>query len=139
MSRFVVFDSPFLLGFDQTRGLIERVSRTADNYPPYNVEALNANHLRLSVAVAGFTQDQLRLSLQGQHLTLQAMKEGVKGDEASSREFIHRGIAQRGFSRSFVVGQGFDVAGARLEYGLLHIDLIRPEPSDEVRIIPITV
>ncbi|MDC7682902.1 Hsp20 family protein [Asticcacaulis sp. BYS171W] len=135
MSRFVVFDSPFLLGFDETRVLIERVSRTADNYPPYNVEALGPSHLRLSIAVAGFTRDQLQLSLQGSHLTLQVMKDK---DDGAPRDFIHRGIAQRGFSRSFVVAQGFEVSGARLEHGLLHIDLNRPEPSDEVRIIPIS-
>ncbi|MFT3997061.1 MAG: Hsp20 family protein [Asticcacaulis sp.] len=134
MSRYIVFDSPFLLGFDETRSLIERLSRAPDNYPPYNVEALSADHLRLSVAVAGFTPDTLRLSLQGQQLTLQAFKEPT---ETAPREFIHRGIAQRGFTRSFVVGEGFLVEGAVLEHGLLHIDLRRPQVSDELRIIPI--
>lgn len=134
MSRFIVFDSPFLLGFDETRSLIERVSRASDNYPPYNVEALSGDHLRLTVAVAGFTPDTLRLSLQGQQLTLQAFKESA---ETGQREFIHRGIAQRGFTRSFVVGEGFEVDGAVIEHGLLHIDLKRPHASDEIRIIPI--
>lgn len=139
MSRFIVFDSPFLLGFDETRSLIERVSRASDNYPPYNVEALSAHHLRLTVAVAGFTPDTLRLSLQGPQLTLQAFKEpGKAPSEAAPREFIHRGIAQRGFTRSFVVGEGFDVEGAVMEYGLLHIDLKRPHAPEDVRIIPIT-
>lgn len=135
MSRYIVFDSPFLLGFDETRSLIERLSRAPDNYPPYNVEMLSAGHLRLSVAVAGFTVDGLRLSLQGQQLTLQAFKEQAR-DEAP-REFVHRGIAQRGFTRSFIVGEGFVVEGAFLEYGLLHIDLRRPQAADEIRLIPI--
>lgn len=134
MSRFIVFDSPFLLGFDQTRALIERVSRVSDNYPPYNVEALDACRIRLSVAVAGFTPDQLRLSLSGQHLTLQAIKDAT---DPTERDYVHRGIAQRGFTRSFVVGEGIKVEGAVLEHGLLHVELSRPEPDDAVRIIPI--
>jgi len=147
MSRYIVFDSPFLLGFDETRSLIERLSRAPDNYPPYNVEALSPDHLRLSVAVAGFTSDCLRLSLQGQQLTLQAFKDsgkdsdkdagGRETDGPAPREFIHRGIAQRAFTRGFIVGEGFVVDGAVLEYGLLHIDLKRPHPVDEVRLIPI--
>ena len=137
MAREVVFDSPFLLGFDQTRILIERVSRASDNYPPYNVEALAPGHLRISIAVAGFTRDQLRVELRGQSLTVTASKD--RTGEPQDREYVHRGIALRGFVRSFVMSDGWEVAGASLAYGLLHVDLTRPAASDEVQIIPIEV
>lgn len=137
MAREVVFDSPFLLGFDQTRILIERVSRASDNYPPYNVEALAPGHLRISIAVAGFTRDQLRVELRGQSLTVTASKD--RTGEPQDREYVHRGIALRGFVRSFVLSDGWEVARASLAYGLLHVDLTRPAASDEVQIIPIEV
>jgi HSP20 family molecular chaperone IbpA len=137
MAREVVFDSPFLLGFDQTRILIERISRASDNYPPYNVEALSESHLRISVAVAGFTRDQLKVELRGQSLTVTASKD--RSGETQERDYVHRGIALRGFVRSFVLSDGWEVARASLAYGLLHIDLTRPEPSEEVRTIPIEV
>jgi len=137
MAREVIFDSPFLLGFDQTRILIERINRASDNYPPYNVEALAPGHLRISIAVAGFTRDQLRVELRGQSLTVTASKD--RSGETPEREYVHRGIALRGFVRSFVLSDGWHVARASLAYGLLHIDLTRPEASDEVQIIPIEV
>ena len=137
MAREVVFDSPFLLGFDQTRILIERISRASDNYPPYNVEALAPGHLRISIAVAGFARDQLRVELRGQSLTVTAAKD--RTGEPEAREYVHRGIALRGFVRSFVLSDGWEVSRAALAYGLLHIDVTRPEASDEVRIIPIEV
>src|SRR5437016_1363138 len=110
MAREVVFDSPFLLGFDQTRILIERISRASDNYPPYNVEALAPGRLRISVAAAGFTREQLRVELRGQSLTVTASKD--RGGEVREREYVHRGIALRSFVRSFVLGDGWEVAGA---------------------------
>ncbi len=137
MAREVVFDSPFLVGFDQTRILIERISRASDNYPPYNVEALTPARLRISIAVAGFTRDQLRVELHGQSLTVTASKD--RGGETPARDYVHRGIALRGFVRSFVLSDGWEVAGAALAYGLLHIDLTRPEASEQVRLIPIEV
>ncbi len=137
MAREVVFDSPFLLGFDQTRVLIERISRASDNYPPYNVEALAPDRLRISIAVAGFTRDQLRIEVRGQSLSVFASKD--RAGETSEREYVHRGIALRGFARAFVLSDGWEVARAALAYGLLHIDLTRPAPTDEVKIIPIEV
>jgi HSP20 family molecular chaperone IbpA len=136
MTRTVVFDSPFLLGFDDMRALIERVGRGHDNYPPYNVEALGPAEIRISIAVAGFTADQLAVEVKGSHLTVMASKE--RGEEAP-REFLHRGIGLRNFNRAFVLGDGWEVARATLAYGLLHIDLIKPPSSDEVRRIPIQV
>ncbi|MDV6331371.1 Hsp20 family protein [Asticcacaulis sp. 201] len=137
MTRTVVFDSPYLLGFDDMRSLIERIGRSHDNYPPYNVESLPPDHLRISIAVAGFTADQLRIEVKGAHLTVSATKDRV--GETPEREYLHRGIALRGFTRAFVLSDGLDVRAASLAYGLLHIDLVRPTPVDDIRIIPIKV
>ncbi len=137
MSRTIVFDSPFLLGFDDMRLMIERVGRSHDNYPPYNVEQVTPGHIRISIAVAGFTQDQLRVEVKGRQLMIIATRE--RAGEPESREFLHRGIGLRAFNRGFVLSDGFEVKGAELAYGLLHIDLVRPELPDEVRIIPISV
>ncbi|ESQ90704.1 heat-shock protein [Asticcacaulis sp. AC460] len=136
MTRTVVFDSPFLLGFDDMRALIERVGRGHDNYPPYNVEALGPAEIRISIAVAGFTADQLAVEVKGAHLTVIASKE--RGEE-TPREFLHRGIGLRNFNRAFVLGEGWEVAKATLAYGLLHIDLTKPPASEDVRRIPIQV
>jgi HSP20 family molecular chaperone IbpA len=135
MSRTVVFDSPFLLGFDDMRLMIERVGRAYDNYPPYNVEQVTPDHIRISIAVAGFTQDQLRVEVKGRQLMVIATKE--RAGEPEVREFLHRGIGLRAFNRGFVLSDGFETKGAELAYGLLHIDLIRPEPLDDIRIVPI--
>ena len=134
MTRTWLFDSPYMLGFDEMRGLIERIGRSHDNYPPYNVESLTPDHIRISIAVAGFTADQLRIELRGAHLTVTASKE-----QTAERDYLHRGIALRGFNRAFVLSDGLEVTRAQLAYGLLHIELQRPEPSDQVRIIPIEI
>ena len=131
----LIFDSPYLLGFDDMRDLIERIGRSHDNYPPYNVESLSSDHIRISIAVAGFTADSLRIEVRGRHLTVIA----ARADEASEREYLHRGLALRGFQRAFVLSDGFEVEKASLAYGLLHIDLKRPPLSDEVRLVPIEV
>ncbi len=135
MTRTVIFDSPFLVGFDDMRDLIERVGRSHDNYPPYNVEALGPDQLRISIAVAGFTADTLRVEVrQRSQLVVTASKERNEGPE---RDYLHRGIALRGFTRAFVLSDGFEVAKASLAHGLLHIDLHRPPSSDQVQVIPI--
>lgn len=134
-NRTVLFDSPFLLGFDQTRALIDRAAKAAaEGYPPYNVEQLGDDAVRITLAVAGFTPDDLTISLEGRQLTIQGKRDdGGRTEQA----FLHRGIAARGFVRSFVLADGLDVEGARLEHGLLHVDLTRPEPVRAVRTIPI--
>ena len=134
MSRTVIFDSPFLLGFDDMRALIERVGRSNDSYPPYNVEALGPDHIRISVAVAGFAREQLRVEVKGAQLMISAMKDRADGEE---REYLHRGIGMRSFNRAFVLSDGFEVRSASLAYGLLNVDLIRLEAADDVRIIRI--
>ncbi|WP_425993027.1 Hsp20 family protein [Brevundimonas sp. TWP2-3-2] len=135
-TRTVLFDSPFLLGFDQTRALIDRAAKAAaESYPPYNVEQRGDNAVRISLAVAGFSPDDLAITMEGRQLTIAGKREGASPDQA----FLHRGIAARGFVRSFVLADGLEVEGARLEHGLLHVDLLRPENVEPVRRIPISV
>jgi HSP20 family molecular chaperone IbpA len=135
-TRTILFDSPFLLGFDHTRALIDRAARAAaDSYPPYNVEQLSDRAVRITLAVAGFGPDDLAITLEGRQLTIQGKREpSEKADQA----FLHRGIAGRGFVRSFVLADGLEVDHARLEHGLLHVDLTRPDDVATIRRIPIT-
>ncbi len=132
MNRPVPFDSPFLLGFEHTRALIERAAKAAaESYPPYNVEALEEGRVRISLAVAGFTPDQLSVTVEGGQLVVRGEREGA------DRAFLHRGIAARGFTRTFILAEGLEIAGAALEHGLLHIEVVRPEPSSAIKRIPI--
>lgn len=136
MNRSILFDSPFLLGFEHTRSLIERAAKAAaESYPPYNVEDRGGDALRITLAVAGFTPDQLSVTVEDRQLTVQGKRDGdqARPDEA----YLHRGIAARGFIRSFVLADGMIVEGATLEHGLLHIDLARPAPEKRVTTVPI--
>ena len=135
-TRTLLFDSPFLLGFDQTRALIDRAAKAAaEGYPPYNVEDRGPDGVRISLAVAGFTPDDLTVTLEGRQLTIAGKREDAgKTDNA----YLHRGIAARGFVRSYVLADGLEVTGAALEHGLLHVDLKRPERAETIRRIPIT-
>ncbi|QTC91084.1 Hsp20 family protein [Brevundimonas goettingensis] len=134
-TRTILFDSPFLLGFDQTRALIDRAAKAAaESYPPYNVEQRGDNEVRITLAVAGFTPDDLTITLEGRQLTIAGKREDAgKVDQA----FLHRGIAARGFVRSFVLADGLEVEDASLEHGLLHVDLVRPDDAKVVQRIPI--
>jgi HSP20 family molecular chaperone IbpA len=135
-TRTLLFDSPFLLGFDHTRALIDRAAKAAaESYPPYNVEQIGDAGVRISLAVAGFAPDELAITLDGRQLTIAGKRDDAgRGEQA----FLHRGIAARGFVRNFVLADGLEVEGAQLEHGLLHVDLIRPEAERQVRRIPIT-
>jgi HSP20 family molecular chaperone IbpA len=134
MNRTLLFDSPFLLGFDHTRALIERAAKAAgEGYPPYNVEELGEGRVRITLAVAGFSAAQLEVTLEDNQLNVAGKREGAEGERA----YLHRGIAARGFVRSFILADGMEVEGASLEHGLLHIDLFRPEPEKKVKQIPI--
>ncbi|MGH7025381.1 MAG: Hsp20 family protein [Caulobacteraceae bacterium] len=136
MNRTIVFDSPFLLGFDHTRSLIERVSKAAgESYPPYNVEDSGDGRVRISIAVAGFTPDQLGVTVEDNHLTITGRREPEAGE--GERAFLHRGIAARGFVRGFILADGLEVEGAILEHGLLHVDAYRPERASVIRQVPI--
>ncbi len=135
MTRQPLFDSPFLLGFEHTRALIERAAKAASEaYPPYNVEQCDAGGVRISLAVAGFSADQLQVTVEGRQLVVAGRRDGESREGAA---FLHRGIAARSFIRSFVLADGMEVAGALLEHGLLHIDVARPEPSSTVKQVPI--
>mgnify|MGYP006148392283 CR=1 FL=1 len=126
---------PFLLGFEQLERLVERTAKTAsEGYPPFNIEATSDNTYRITLAVAGFREEDLAITVEDRQLVVR----GRQGDDGADRVFLHRGIAARGFVRNFVLADGLEVQGARLEHGLLHVDLIRPEAERQVRRIPIT-
>jgi HSP20 family molecular chaperone IbpA len=136
MNRSILFDSPFLLGFEHTRTLIERAAKAAaESYPPYNVEGRDDGSIRITLAVAGFTPDQLSVTVEDRQLTIHGRRDGEQA--RSGEAFLHRGIAARGFIRSFVLADGMVVEGATLGHGLLHIDLVRPEPEKRAITVPI--
>lgn len=138
MSRVPSLSSPFLLGFDEIERALDRVTKASDDYPPYNIERLprderNPERLRITLAVAGFTLDQLDVSVEENQLVIRGRQV-----EDKSRHFLHRGIAARQFQRTFVLADGMEVLGADLKHGLLSIDLVRPQPERLVRTISIT-
>jgi HSP20 family molecular chaperone IbpA len=129
--------SPFLLGFDEIERALDRVSKAADGYPPYNIERLtrddrNPERLRITLAVAGFTLDQLEVTVEENQLVIRGRQA-----EDKSRHYLHRGIAARQFQRTFVLADGMEVLGADLKNGLLSIDLARPEPERIVKTVAI--
>jgi HSP20 family molecular chaperone IbpA len=138
MNRSPYFDSPLLLGFEHTRALMERAARSAaDAYPPYNIEDCGESRIRITLAVAGFTADQLHISVGENQLTVVGRREPEAGE--AERAFIHRGIAARGFTRAFVLADGLEVRSARLEDGLLHILADRPPARSQTRQVPIEI
>jgi HSP20 family molecular chaperone IbpA len=129
-----VFTSPLFLGFDHLEQILERASKaSSDGYPPYNIEQTGPNGLRITLAVAGFTMDDLQITQEDNQLVIR----GRQSDDVQGRVFLHRGIASRQFQRAFVVAEGIEVRGAWLDNGLLHIDLARPQPETKVRTIEI--
>jgi HSP20 family molecular chaperone IbpA len=137
MSRVPSLSSPFLLGFDEIERLLDRVSKAADGYPPYNIERIprgeqNPECLRITLAVAGFTRDQLDVSVEESQLVIRGRQQDDK-----TRHYLHRGIAARQFQRTFVLAEGMQVMGADLKNGLLSIDLFRPEPERMAKTIAI--
>ena len=138
MNRAILFDSPFLLGFERTRSLVERAAKAAaESYPPYNVEETSEGRLRISLAVAGFAPDQLAVTVEDNQLVVAGRREPDPKAPEGDRAYLHRGIAARGFVRSFVLADGMEVEGALLEHGLLHIDLLQRELNKQVKQIPI--
>lgn len=133
MTRLSLFNSPLLLGFDRFERTLDRIAKqSAEGYPPYNIEQIDENRLRLVLAVAGFTLDELDLLLEGNQLTIRGRQQ-----EPPDKVYLHRGIAARQFQRAFVLAEGVEVAGATLDNGLLAVDLIRPEPEIATRKIEI--
>ncbi|MBV1700198.1 MAG: Hsp20 family protein [Hyphomicrobiales bacterium] len=140
MTRVPSLNSPFLLGFDDIERALDRATRTgSDGYPPYNIERVaregeQPEHLRITLAVAGFTRDQLDITLEENQLVIRGRQVDDK-----TRQYLHRGIAARQFQRSFLLAEGMRVLGADMINGLLCIDLIRPEPERVVQRINIMV
>jgi HSP20 family molecular chaperone IbpA len=133
MPRLTLFNSPLLLGFEHFERALDRVNKaSADGYPPYNIEQIGEDALRITLAVAGFTMDDLSLTIEDSQLVVR----GRQTDDGT-RIYLHRGIAARQFQRSFVLAEGIEVHGAWLDNGLLHIDLIRPPVEARIRKIDI--
>ena len=138
MSRVPSLSSPFLLGFDEIERALDRVAKAADGYPPYNIERIarqngQPERLRITLAVAGFTRDQLDVTVEESQLVIRGRQQDDK-----EHHYLHRGIAARQFQRTFVLADGMEVLGADLKNGLLSIDLARPEPERIVKTISIT-
>src|SRR6478672_10624508 len=138
MSRVPSLSSPFLLGFDEIERALDRVAKAADGYPPYNIERIarqnsQPERLRITLAVAGFTRDQLDVTVEESQLVIRGRQQDDK-----ERHYLHRGIAARQFQRTFVLADGMEVLSADLKNGLLAIDLVRPEPERIVKTISIT-
>ena len=134
MTKLTLTAHPHLLGFDQIERLAERASKGAEGYPPYNIEQQEPDGFTITLAVAGFSEDDLSISLENSQLTIA----GRQPDPGQDRVFLHRGIASRAFQRSFVLADGVEVDGARLENGLLTIALRRRVQQSVVQTIPIS-
>ena len=134
MTRLSLFSSPLLLGFDELERMLDRASKASgDGYPPYNIERLpraegEAERLRITLAIAGFDRDEIDITVEENQLVIRGRQKDDDG-----RDFLHRGIAARQFSRAFVLADGMEVRGARLANGILEIGLERPEPKRLVR------
>ncbi|MEO0693509.1 MAG: Hsp20 family protein, partial [Pseudomonadota bacterium] len=134
MTKLTLGSHPFLLGFEQLERLVERTAKSEGNgYPPYNIEQTSQSSYRITLAVAGFSEEDLSITIEDSQLVVR----GRQADDTGDRVFLHRGIAARQFQRSFVLADGVEVAGARTENGLLHVDLHRAEPERVVQTIEI--
>ncbi len=129
-----IFNNPQLLGFDRIEQILDRAAKASgEGYPPYNIEQTGENDIRITLAVAGFTMDDLSVAIEDNQLVIR----GKQVDDGAERIFIHRGIAARQFQRSFVLAEGIDVVAATLDNGLLHVDLHREVPEPEIKNIKI--
>ena len=133
MTRLSLFNSPFLLGFDELERALDRSAKaSSDGYPPYNIEQIDDDGLRITLAVAGFSQHDLSVIVEDRQLIIRA-----KQNEDGDRVYLHRGIAARQFQRQFVLAEGIEVVGADLDSGLLHVELVRPKQKSRQRVIEI--
>lgn len=134
MTKLTLGTQPFLLGFEQLERLVERAAKSGtDGYPPYNIEQTSDRSYRITLAVAGFTEADLSITVEDRQLTIR----GRQADDGEGRVFLHRGIASRQFQRTFVLAEGVDVGEAVMENGLLHVDLTRHVPETVVQTVPI--
>jgi HSP20 family molecular chaperone IbpA len=133
-TRLSLFNSPLLLGFDHFERTLDRVAKaSSDGYPPYNIEQISAERLRITIAVAGFTESDLSVQIEDNQLVVR----GRQQEDDKERIYLHRGIAARQFQRSFVLAEGIEVTGAWMDNGLLHIDLVRPMPETRIKTVEI--
>lgn len=133
MSKLTLGTHPFLLGFDQLERLVERTAKSENGYPPYNIEQVDEHTFRITLAVAGFADEDLSLTVEDRQLVVR----GKQSEDTEDRVFLHRGIAARQFQRTFLLADGVEVSGAALSNGLLHIDLKRSAPERVVQSIEI--
>ncbi len=134
MTKLALGTHPFLLGFEQLERLVERTAKSGnEGYPPYNIEQTSENSYRITLAVAGFAEDDLAITVEDSSLVIR----GRQQDDSEGRVFLHRGIAARQFQRSFVLADGVDVGEAVMENGLLHVDLTRSVPERVIQTISI--
>ena len=133
MTRNFAFNSPLLLGFDHLERVLDRATKAGEGYPPYNIEQTGEVKLRITLAVAGFTMDNLSVTVEDNQLVVR----GHPNDDDKDRVYLHRGIGKRQFQRAFVLAEGIEISGASLDNGLLHIDMERPVQEPEVRTIKI--
>ena len=134
MTKLSFGSHPFLLGFEQLERLVERTAKSAsEGYPPFNIEAASENAYRITLAVAGFREEDLAITVEDRQLVVR----GRQAEDNGDRVYLHRGIAARAFQRSFVLAEGVEVAGADLDHGLLHVDLRRQAPETVVQTIRI--
>ncbi len=134
MTKMTLSTHPFFLGFEQLEKLMERTNKSdLGGYPPFNIEQTSEESYRITLAVAGFAETALSITVEDRQLMIR----GRQADETEGRVFLHQGIAARQFQRSFVLADGVDVAGAVMENGLLHVDLIRSTPETVVQTIKI--
>jgi HSP20 family molecular chaperone IbpA len=134
MTRMTFASHPFLLGFEQLDRLVERTAKSGESYPPYNIEQRGENAYRITLAVAGFAESDLSITVEDRQLVIR----GRQREETAERVFLHRGIATRQFQRVFVLADGVEVSGAHLDCGLLHVDLERLAPETVVKSIAIS-
>jgi HSP20 family molecular chaperone IbpA len=134
MPRLTGFNSPLMLGFDHFERLLDQASKmSAEGYPPYNIEQTGEHSLRITLAVAGFSLDDLSVTIEDNQLVVR----GRNNEDDNDRIYLHRGIAARQFQRSFVLAEGIEVKGSTIDNGLLHVDLEREVQEPEVRTIKI--
>lgn len=133
MTKLTLGSHPFLLGFDQLERLVERTAKSENGYPPFNIEQSSDHSYRITLAVAGFGEDDLSITVEDRQLVVR----GRQDDPGEDRIFLHRGIAARQFQKAFVLADGVEVAGATTENGLLHVDLKRSVPDTIVQTIEI--
>ncbi|NCO17407.1 MAG: Hsp20 family protein [Alphaproteobacteria bacterium] len=137
MTRMTFASHPFLLGFEDLDRLVERTAKSGESYPPYNIEQRGDAQYRITLAVAGFAEPDLAVTLEDRQLVVRGRIADPENGAAQERVFLHRGIATRQFQRVFVLADGMEITGAHLDCGLLHIDLARSAPETVVKTIAI--